>query len=394
MKQLILFCLLAIGIPGFLSAQIPTTFYKFSTDIATEIEKDTTAWKYQTAAVNYSFIGDHKNTLISWDTAVKSRKYKPTTADSTLLKNSNLKNAKDYIIERSKKEQIIIINEAHHNPMHRRFTSSLLKGLYQNGYRYLGLEAIEDSAINERNYAIKESGYYTNEPEFGNLIQEARKLGFIIFAYEATDGKNGKEREIEQAQNIKRYRQAHPEGKVIVHCGFDHVFEGEVRNWEKAMAGRLKEYTGIDPFTIDQVKFSERSSPELSHYLVNATSKKEAFVLIDTQQQPFRGNNTPPQTDLVIIHPRTRYEWERPHWRANGRKTYWLPKKILRSKVYPLQVLAYRAAEAEKGIPADLVQLESAADKKPLYLPAGKYILELRNKAYEIVSRRLIKVRK
>lgn len=393
MKQLILCFLLITGFPGFILAQRPTTFYNFPADIATDIKKDTTAWKYQTAAVNYSFIGDHKNTLISWDTAVQSRKYKPTAADSALLKNASLKNARDYIIERSKKEQVIIINEAHHNPMHRRFTSSLLKGLYQNGYRYLGLEAIEDSLINERNYAVKESGYYTNEPEFGNMIYEARRLGFIVFGYEAPEGKNGKEREIAQAQNIKQYMQAHPEGKVIIHCGFDHIFEGEVRNWEKAMAGRLKEYTGIDPFTIDQVKFSERSSPELSHYFVNATNKKEAFVLIDAQHQAFRGSTTPPQTDLVIIHPRTRYKWDRPHWRALGRKTYWLPKKRLTGLSFPLMVMAMRTDELENGVPADIIYLESPEHKKPLYLTPGKYTLLMRNDAHEFRSRADITVR-
>jgi len=126
----------------------------------------------------------------------------------------------------------------------------------------LGLEAIADSTINERNYAIQESSYYTKEPEYGNLISEARRLGFNLYGYEASEGKNGKEREIEQAKNIKKFMQAHQNGKYIIHCGFDHVFENEVKNWEKAMAGRLKEYTSIDPFTIAQVKFSEKSKSE------------------------------------------------------------------------------------------------------------------------------------
>ncbi len=43
--------------------------------------------------------------------------------------------AAEYIIKRSSKERIIIINEAHHQPLHRVFTESLLEGLYQNGFR-------------------------------------------------------------------------------------------------------------------------------------------------------------------------------------------------------------------------------------------------------------------
>lgn len=386
MKKTLLFFALATGTHFFAFAQEPANFYKFRSDLQAGIEKDTTAWKYQTAAVSYAFIGDHKNTLLMWDNALQGRPYVPKTTDSSYFKNAKQQNARSYIIKRAKKEQLIIINEAHHNPMHRQFTSSLLKDLYRQGYRYLGLEAISDSLINKRNYATNESGYYTNEPEFGNMIYEARKLGFIIFGYEAAEGKNGKEREIEQAKNIQQFMQEHSKGKVIIHCGFDHVFEGAVRNWEMAMAGRLKAYTGIDPFTIDQVKFSERSSPELSHYFVSAAATREAFVLVDAQKDVFSGMAVPPQTDLAVIHPLTHYKQARPHWRTSNRKAYWLPEYILSGKTYPIQVLAYRDGEQEKGIPADIIELKDATDKTPLYLPPGKYTLQLRNEAYGIID--------
>jgi uncharacterized iron-regulated protein len=62
-----------------------------------------------------------------------------TGADSLFFNTFKAVNAKDYILERAKKEKIIIINEAHHNARHRSFTCSLLQGLYEDGYRYLGL---------------------------------------------------------------------------------------------------------------------------------------------------------------------------------------------------------------------------------------------------------------
>lgn len=77
--------------------------------------------------------------------------------------------------------------------------------MYQNGYQYLGLEALFDSLINERKYPIQESGYYIKEPEFGNLITEALNIGYKLFSYEATKNKNGEEREIEQALNIQKF---------------------------------------------------------------------------------------------------------------------------------------------------------------------------------------------
>lgn len=385
MKNTMLTLLIAITPIGHALAQDASETYLFQADQQQALERDTTAWKYQTAAVRYSFIGDHKNTLQMWDKAVQSRPYLPKGTDSTYIKNAKQQDARDYILERAKKEQLIIINEAHHNPMHRRFTASLLKDLYRQGYRYLGLEALADSAINERNYATKESGYYTNEPEFGNMIYEARQIGFIIFGYEAAEGKNGKEREIEQARNIQQFIQKHSNGKVIIHCGFDHVFEGEVRSWEKAMAGRLKEYTGIDPFTIDQVKFSERSSPELSHYFVYATNSATAFVLIDPKLGPFRGLGTP-QTDVVIIHPMIPYFRERPDFRSRGRKAFWISRYLSATQAYPVQVLAYREGEQGKGIPADIIELKSEQDKTPVMLAPGEYMLLFRDKNYQVID--------
>src|SRR5690606_17878963 len=205
-------------------------------------------------------------------------------------------NAKDYIIEQSKNSQIVIINEAHHIPKHRTFTKSLLKDLYDNGYRYLGLEALFDSTINERKFPIIESGYYTKEPEFGNLISEALKIGFTLFKYEASEGKNGKEREIEQAQNIQNFIESVPAGKVLIHCGYAHAFENDYPAWGKAMAGRLKENMNIDPLTIDQTMFLERSDEENNHLFIQLNNTKQPFVLIDENGHVFNGKSAVKQT--------------------------------------------------------------------------------------------------
>jgi hypothetical protein len=362
--------------------------YKFSAHINTVLDADTLPWKYQTGAVMYSFSGDYRNALLVWDKGMNPHTYTPTANDSAILSGSVCKDAREYIISRSKAEQVIIINEAHHNARHRTFTLSLLEGLYKNGYRYLGLEAIFDTAINVRNFATSETGYYTSEPEFGNLIYEARRLGFTLFSYEASEGKNGKDREIEQAQNIHAYMKQHTKGKYLIHCGYDHVFENEVRNWEKAMAGRLKEYSNIDPLTIDQVKFSEKSRPEYSHYFVSATKTRNAFVLIDDDNKPFNGISEPKQTDITVIHPLSVYENERPNWLVAGKVKYSLPEMKRMNYTYPVLVMAYRKNEFEqKGIPADVVELSGKEANRPLYLKKGKYTIVVKNAAYEVVER-------
>ena len=135
--------------------------YRFSIDIENAIEKDTVPWKYQTGASEFSFVGNYQKTRETWDkNGVGIPKI--TEEDSLYFIGFTPVSARDYIIERSKNEQIIIINEAHTYSNHRTFTHSLLQGLYDNGYRYLGLEALFDTIINERKYPIIASGYYTN----------------------------------------------------------------------------------------------------------------------------------------------------------------------------------------------------------------------------------------
>lgn len=387
MKNKIGTLLLSIGLVSVCHAQNSTEVYQFSKDITTAIEQDTVAWKYQTGAVSYSFIGDYKNTLIVWDKAIPKSGSISTASDSLMLKSSDILNGKEYILKQSEKEQILIINEAHHNPRHRIFTTSLLEGLYKNGYRFLGLEALSDTLINQRKYAVQDSGFYTAEPEFGNLIYEALKLGFTVFGYEASNGKNGKEREIEQAENIQKFMKLHPDGKYLIHCGFDHVYENEVRNWEKAMAGRLKKFTGIDPFTIDQVKLSERSKPELNHYFLYATQEKQPFILKNQEHTIFNGFTEPKQTDILVLHPLTQYKHNRPQWLSYNKESYRISKKRLKKYAYPVQILAYRNGEYENdGIPADIIELKNAQNTAPLFLKKGIYTFVIKNQNYEVID--------
>ncbi len=366
------------------TAQKVEQVYKFSKHLEEELQKDTTPWKYQMGATNFSISGHYKNALETWN---KNGVRKTSTTEEDSLKFSTYKslNARDIIIEKSKTEQIIIINEAHHNASHRTFTKSLLQGLYDNGYRYLGLEALFDSSINTRKFPVMESGIYTREPEFGNMISAALKLGFIVFGYEASAGKNGKEREIEQAQNIKRFIDSNNNGKVLIHCGYAHVNENFYKPWEKAMAGRLKEFTGIDPYTINQETFSEKGSFETNPAFVNLNTSDEVKVLIDQDGQPFNGSSELKQTDLVVIHPVTRYKNNRPHWLANEKLSYTVPvKKIKNSN---LLVMAYRQGEYEKnGIPADILEIKDQHSKNELFLAPGKYEIVLKDVNYKVIN--------
>ncbi|MCZ2101838.1 MAG: hypothetical protein LC107_09910 [Chitinophagales bacterium] len=382
----IVFCLytfIAIG-------QSDSELYRFSEDILSQIDKDTVPWKYQIGATALSFSGYYREVLQIWDKN-GVRKPKTTEQDSLFFMNSKKVNAKDYIIKQSKNAQIVIINEAHHMPKHRIFTKSLLKELYANGYRYLGLEALFDSTINVRKYPIIESGYYTKEPEFGNLLSEALDIGFTLFGYEVSSNKNGKEREIEQAQNIQKFIESVPAGKVLIHCGFAHAYENDYPAWEKAMAGRLKEYMKIDPLTIDQTMFLERSNSENNHLFIELNNTNEPIVLINENEQVFNGNIN--QTDIVVIHPPTTYVNNRPNWLIDGKKGYTIPPSKIKNNE-SLIILAYRMNEFDNdGIPADIIEITDNHIPNELYLTKGSYTIVIKNKKYNIIDKYEIEVK-
>ena len=270
--------------------QIPVRFdndtvYKFSSRIfpqsMTNGEVD-----YAKAAQDFSFISDYKNTMVC-DALIRQPFGKLATDDSLYFLTLKAVDAKKYIVERAKREKIIIINKAHHIPYHRIFIASLLSDLRKAGYKYYGAETINylDSAINTRKYPIINSGYYTVEPQFGELTRQALSNGYYVFGYEArtieTFG-SAEQREIEQAKNIQRILQKDPSAKILLHGGYDHIREDSLGgDWKMAMAGRLKQLTGIDPFTINQEVLTERSQPSLENPYYRLLNVDRPSILID-----------------------------------------------------------------------------------------------------------------
>lgn len=369
-------------------AQLKKEPYRFSADIENKIQQDTLPWKYQIGAAEFSISGHFRKALDAWDKN-GSGIPKLSSEDSLYFKSFYPQPAADYIISRCGNEQVIIINEAHHNPMHRAFTESLLQGLYSKGYRFLGLEALFDSVINKRRFATTESGYYTQEPQMANLIREAIRIGFTVFGYEASQGKNGKEREIEQAKNIAVVMSKNPDSKFLIHCGYDHVIEGTppTKSWEKAMAGRLKEYTGINPFTIDQVKYSEKGDPKFNHPYIKLAESEFPSVMVNLKGQLFNGKKDNDQIDCAIIHPTTKYLHGKPDWLSISglRREFVIPDSLINQ--LPVLIFAYRKNEfGNNGIPADIAEIESKGQSVPLLLEKGEYKIIMKNKEYNTVS--------
>lgn len=375
-----------------------STDYKFHTQIQQKLKKDTVVWKYQISAADYATKGDYKNALLQWDLAMPGRERNYTISQVDSLKALyTVTNAKEFIVAEAAKNQVVIINEAHHNSMHRMFTKSLLEDLYTAGYRYLLLEALGngkyiDAKLNTRKYPIQKTGYYTKDPQFGNLIRTALELGFTIFPYEATENVNGKQREIAQAKNIKKVIENDPKAKFLIHCGFDHVLEGKHRSWEKAMAERLKEFTGIDPFTIHQVMYSQRGNITYNHPMSKAFNVKNSSILLDKNNQPYKYTRRETWSDIAVFHPTTSYIDTRPNWLfANENRKVMIDLKPIVIE-FPVMILAYKKGEVIKNaVPVDITEAETRTSICNLGLQTGSYEIVITNGKESVIFDEVVK---
>ncbi|MEM9102743.1 MAG: hypothetical protein AAGB12_10500 [Pseudomonadota bacterium] len=224
-------------------------------------------------------------------------------AEHTVMK------ATRFIKELAPQNNIIMINEAHHDPLHRHFTSKLLLPLYKEGFRYFAVEGLDNEKMNEKGYINPDSGIYTNEPEYAALINYAMKLGFKVMSYDASSD----DREIKSAKNIiKKSLAIDKNAKILIHCGYGHIKED--KDW---LAFELKKLTGINPLTINQTDFPR---------IINKAKYKEThgindgFVLVDkTSRQAY--SKKPNQYDFNVFHLSPQYVNQRPSWYLDEHKT-------------------------------------------------------------------------
>ncbi len=283
---------------------------------------------------------------------------------------------------RAQSRQITIINEAHHQPPHRLFTKSLLKDFYAAGYRYIGFETLshDDSLLNQRKYPLQASGSYSKEPQYGDLIRMALEIGYVVFPYENTSNSNGKPREIEQAQNIMKVLTKNPRAKILIYCGFAHAFKDKYQAWEMAMAGRLKEYTGIDPLTIDQTNYTECSSRDYEAPLYKELEPKSATVYVDSSGSSYRPQHLALGYDIMVFHPRSEPInvglpgfFQAPHRECTGKNKY------KGAGISAVLLMAYKKNEdLAIGVPCDIVEV-AKVETVHLALRTGTYQLVMQN---------------
>jgi hypothetical protein len=80
---------------------------------------------------------------------------------------------------------IVIINEAHDESRHRELVRELAIELKRQGFVYYAAEAFSEAPERpDEPFGRIETGYYTLEPAFGQLLRTVKELGYRPVAYE------------------------------------------------------------------------------------------------------------------------------------------------------------------------------------------------------------------
>lgn len=322
-----------------------------------------------------------------------------------LVEKSLAEDAIAAIVREAKSRQIVTLNEAHNMPMHRAFAMRLARELRKLGFTHLACEGFIVMQPNgnlpapgpvDAGYPTATSGYYVQEPHFGEFIRDAARDGWKFVSYEHSriePGLSPRERvtsrEGGQAQNlIDKIFSHQPDAKVFVYAGYAHAAKGALpfsdsksMEW---MAARLKTKTGIDPLTIDQTTQyavpDRLGETQLYRALLAKHNLKTPFVVRDAQGKSILVNQPSEAFDFQIVYPDYGTDNGIPVWRKiiAGRVEHAVPSSLLPASGRRL-VYAFASDEPSAAIPVDLALLEAGKPAPKLMLPPGKYRIGYEN---------------
>lgn len=293
----------------------------------------------------------------------KSRKQRFNKTLETILTTDVVKKNNAVFEEIStiaKNNQIIILNEDHNYPKHRLFAMELLDVLKKDDFTYVSIEAFSTDDENHPVPNIK-NGFYTNEPYFAHFIRKANALGFNIVGHENYD--ESLDREIGQAKNIMKILEKDPKTKIFIYVGHSHLEKESKKRW---MASYLKEYSKINPITINQVKVMADTKEEL---VLIPKKVFEKDTLIKSSADYFLINNLKPNLTEIYKN-RTFKEISIKH---NEFKKY--KKQELLINVYDWE----ERSKNKLSIPILSFLERPKGTKIQIKLPIGKYYIDVKS---------------
>ncbi|MBE1160769.1 hypothetical protein [Dyella acidiphila] len=361
-----------------------------------------------------SFLGDYPAALRSFSVAQQAQRDdrpSPLAPDSGYTATPAL----DAIPELAKNYRIVLLNEAHNVALTRSLTVPLLSRLRQQGFDYFAAETLSatDTRLQARGYPTDQSGFYTEEPVYAEMVRTALKLGFKVVAYEAAGASASSDaRETEQAKNLYEQVFKHdPHARLVVNAGYDHIVKSGPYLGGSSMAEHLYRLTHLPMLSVEQTMLYPRPSADDDHpyytAVIAALHPQQPIVFVDRNGKPWSLRNG---YDVSVFFPPEKLERGRPRWLTLGglRTPYYVGAENCGGH-YPCLVEAHESQEDADAIPADRLLLDLAPASESsfhppvytsnetlpsanLYLRPGKYQLSFSDGSGHVLHRRDITI--
>lgn len=268
------------------------------------------------------------------------------------------------------KHRIVMIMENHYVSKHREMIGATLPVFRAAGFTHYAAEAVGESAasLTSRGYPTVTTGYYTSDPQFGNVLRRAIDLQFNVLGYDFRPFTH-EWREDFAASQLARLFRDNAQTKLIVHAGPAHVFKYETNIGQRWLAALLWEKTGIEPFTIWQWS-AMRDGHEyraVAEALEDLGDFNEPVWLMPPPKTDSGLRNVPP-VDAILVHPRDPSI-------APAERTVLFPSGMKRiggkwlSKQWPVVIAAFKSGEPDTAIPLDQVMIRDSEQDFVLWIP-------------------------
>jgi hypothetical protein len=350
-----------------------------------------------------TFVGDYTGAAASFSIAQPPQ---PDDGPSPSTGDYRARPAADVILEMAKSRKAVFFNEAHSAPITRTLTIELLAKLRAQGFDYFAAETLysNDPDLQQRGYPTPKSGFYIDEPLYGEMVRTALKLGYKVIAYDVENAGAGDARERAGAERLAQVFKRDANARLIVDAGFAHVQKSGKYLGGSSMGEFFRKISGIDPLTIEQTMLIQHARRDQDHpyYLaaMQALHPREPIVFVSTGGKAW--TLKPDKYDMSVVFPQTEDSRVRPDWLSLGglRVAYPISGDLCNRK-FPCLVEAQYAGEGDDAVAADraildVIDLNAPANQRivsghedvhsRLFLRPGKYRLRATDRENHTVS--------
>jgi hypothetical protein len=314
-----------------------------------------------------TFIGDYEGAAASFSIA------QPAQDDDAPSPQGGAyvaRPAADVILELTKDRKAVFFNEAHSAPITRTLTIELLTKLREQGFTHFAAETLyrTDKDMQQRGYPTPDSGFYINEPLYGEMVRTALKLGFKIVAYDVENAGAGDARELAGSQNLYHIFKQDPQARLVVNAGFAHIQKSGKYLGGSSMAEFFQKMSGIDPLCVEQTMLIPHALANRNHPYYTAVTQARSL----TRPTAFVDGDKawtlkPKQYDVSVFFPPSGSSQQRPDWGVlEGLRTPYAVSSDLCRGQLPCLIEARYVNEKDDAVPADRALLTLAQDASSL----------------------------